>query len=155
MAFWHRADDGLWHQKRLDEVRGEVFDKVHKARASAQARWLKYNNTGDANASATAPQNAMRRQSGRNANQSQSQIDSHGGISTVAPRASAPDGARAPADDAKWDERLAAYEPWNGKRTWQPFWGLPPDSPGHNPLIPADKLAAWKARRDAAMRAAA
>ncbi len=82
---------------------------------------------------------------------------SHGGSRTImnrqetvrtrAVRASAgPDGpprTQLP-DSAKWAERLAGYRPWEGVRTWHPTWGLPPDSAGHNPLIPTAQLRAWR-----------
>lgn len=71
----------------------------------------------------------------------------HGSTSSVAARASAsPDGpprSQLP-DSAKWSERLAGYQPWLGIRPWQPTWGLPPDSAGHNPLIPPKMLAEWR-----------
>jgi hypothetical protein len=51
-----------------------------------------------------------------------------------------------PSGEAKWRERLEAFRPWEGKRPWLPFWGLPPDSAGTNPLIPAALLGAWRAR---------
>ncbi len=58
-------------------------------------------------------------------------------------------------DTAKWSARLDQYKPWlpHAERgRWQPFWGPPPDTSGSpNPLIPAELLRAWKARRDEAM----
>lgn len=78
---------------------------------------------------------------------------SHNSQNDSAARASAsPDGpplARLP-DSAKWAERLAQYRPWmpHGdplRGRWEPFWGLPPDSAGTNPLIPPKMLAEWRA----------
>jgi hypothetical protein len=56
-----------------------------------------------------------------------------------------PPRARLP-DSAKWAERLAGYRPWEGKRTWQPFWGPRPDSLQRNAALEHDApqlLKAW------------
>lgn len=78
---------------------------------------------------------------------------SHGSTITDAARASAsPDGPprsqllQEAGSGSKWRERLDGYRPWEGKRTWHAFWGLPPDSSGYNPLIPTEMLKAWQAR---------
>jgi len=71
----------------------------------------------------------------------------HGSTSSIAARASAsPDGPPRPPlpDTAKWAARLDGYRPWEGIRAWHASWGLPPDSAGHNPLIPARLLAEWR-----------
>ncbi len=83
-------------------------------------------------------------------------ILNHGDIPFDAARASAsPDGpphARLP-DSAVWAERLAEYEPWNGKHRWP--WGAPPDAVGRrNPSLTETQIAAWEAKRDAAIAAA-
>ena len=74
-------------------------------------------------------------------------MNRQGTVRTRAARASAsPDGPpreRLP-DSAKWAARLDGYRPWEGVRTWHASWGLPPDSAGHNPLIPARLLAEWR-----------
>lgn len=83
---------------------------------------------------------------------------SHGETNAVAPRAAGdPDGpprAGAPSeplpDSAKWAERLAGYRPWEGKRTWLPFWGPPPDSLQRNVAIPPAMLAQWRQEFEAA-----
>jgi uncharacterized protein YdaU (DUF1376 family) len=81
MAFWKLAGDGLWHQKKLDEVRQTASGKSLKAVQSAQAMWLKRRERESANAERTL--------SGRNANQSHNQTRSESSsseISTDPPR---------------------------------------------------------------------
>jgi len=74
-------------------------------------------------------------------------------MTEAASASASPDGPTRPRlpDSAKWAERLDSYKPWlpmddprRGK--WQPSWGLNPDSAGRNPLIPAELLAAWRAK---------
>ncbi len=74
----------------------------------------------------------------------------------IAARAAAsPDGpprTRLP-DAAIWAERLAGYEPWNGRHRW--IWGPPPDAVGaRNPSLTDHQLETWKAKRDAAGKSA-
>jgi hypothetical protein len=76
-------------------------------------------------------------------------FSSQGFTPVSAPSASAsPDGPPRSAlpDSAKWAERLAGYRPWEGKRTWQPFWGPRPDSLQRNAALEHDApqlLKAW------------
>lgn len=75
---------------------------------------------------------------------------------SAAPAPANPDGlARAPLPDtAKWAERLAGYRPWEGKNTWQPFWGPRPDSMQRNPTLERypNLLRAWREEYEAAKR---
>lgn len=145
MAFWHRAEDGQWHQKRLDEERELANAKSDKARGSASARWLKDNKTTHAD--------AQRAHSVRNAPHTHTQIHklSHGETSTDPERASAPDGARArsrgktygayadPDGPEMWRLRLKDYKP--GK-WWSPNWGPRPEEQGCR--APRSILDEWK-----------
>lgn len=139
MAFWQPMDDGLWHQKKLDEVRATVTGKKHKASESAQARWLKEKERRDAD--------ALRRQCFGDANQKQKQIiipvTSSRPVAEVA--ALAPGGARLP-DSAKWAARLEAYRPWEGVHDWPHDAGPKPDSAATPKVIPQPQLEAWQGR---------
>jgi len=72
----------------------------------------------------------------------------------IAARPPAPEGAasRTPglASEETWRQRLAAYDPHDPRKTWQPFWGPRPDAPGHQPLIPPDLLRWWREQREQA-----
>lgn len=94
----------------------------------------------------------------RQARPSESQPDnpSHGDNQTDAARAVGDPGGPPPPrslpDTAKWQERLADFKPWLGRRTWQPFWGPPPDSLQRNPTLELypNLLKAWREEYEAA-----
>ena len=48
MEFWFVADDGLFHQRRLDRERKFVEEKRKQQSERAKAKWLKEKETGDA-----------------------------------------------------------------------------------------------------------
>ena len=52
LPFWTLCSDTRLRQKRLERERVFVRDKTTKAKASAEARWLKFKETRDANAAA-------------------------------------------------------------------------------------------------------
>ena len=129
LAFWHRGEDGLWHQHRLDRERRQAADKTEAARASAQARWLKHKEIASAD--------AARAHAGRTARQNQSHIQSHSHHETAAgDRARAPMAARAPlrlsGADGIWKLRLLAHQPGGG---WNPAFGPAPESGNDNPRL--------------------
>jgi uncharacterized protein YdaU (DUF1376 family) len=95
MAFWKLAGDGLWHQKRLDEVRSQASVKSLKAVQSAQAMWLKRRERESADAERTP--------SGRNANHSYNHIKTHESDLTTST-----DAAREPAPDSQAPARAQA-----------------------------------------------
>lgn len=151
MAFWQLMDDGLWHQKKLDQVRSEVTLKSEKARAAAYAKHLNNNNSPSAD--------AQRTHSGRSANHKHKQNLSHGENSTDAPRPPAPNGAASDAvvltSEAEWQKRVEAYNPSEIRKTWKPAWGPTPDSPATSKLIPYHLVQWWKAKRAEARQGSA
>jgi uncharacterized protein YdaU (DUF1376 family) len=96
MAFWKLAGDGLWHQKRLDEVRSQASVKSLKAVQSAQAMWLKRRERESADAERTP--------SVRNANHSYNHIKTHESSLSE----SLTDAAREPAPDQTAPARAQA-----------------------------------------------
>ncbi len=144
LAFFEERDGRLHHdrvERELAKAEGNAERRAEMARRAAEARWER-----ERSAKSDAPRmpDAMPRECPPPSPSN----SSHGKTITDAARAPAsPDGpprSRLP-DSAKWAERLAGYRPWEGKRTWDPRWGLRPDSAGHNPLIPEAMLASWRA----------
>ena len=147
LDFWHRGDDGSWHQKRLDEERRQAEDKTAAARSSARARWLKNKETGDAS--------ALPAQCGRNAHQTHTHTHNHKDHEGDAPGARAPDGARPrtrPAGlareplilsgvDGVWKLRLLGHRPG---QAWSPAFGPPPESGEDNPRLDGEQRRQWR-----------
>lgn len=144
LAFFEEENGVLRHGRvdhELANAQGNAERRAEMARRAAEARWNKPQD--DAQRNAPRMRRAMRQEC-----PPPSPSDNpHGETITDAVCASAsPDGpprTRLP-DTAKWAERLNGYRPWEGKTQWSPTWGLRPDSPGRNPLIPPNMLAAWR-----------
>ena len=156
LAFFEEENGVLRHGRvdhELANAQGNAERRAEMARRAAEARWNKPQDDAPRNAPRNAPR--MRRAMRGECPPPSPSNNPHGETITDAVRASAsPDGpprSRLP-DSAKWAERLDGYSPWlaigDPKRgKWQPTWGPQPDSAGRNPLIPAELLKAWHARR--------
>ncbi|HZP98935.1 MAG TPA: DUF1376 domain-containing protein [Reyranella sp.] len=138
LAFWHRGEDGLWHQKRLDEERRSASQKTSAARLSANARWLKNKQTQAAD--------AMPAQRVRTAHQSQSHIQSHKDHESApgvrAPGEGAPAaGLRLDGPDGIWKLRLLGHRPG---AAWKPEHGPAPESGEDNPNLDPGQRLEWR-----------
>jgi uncharacterized protein YdaU (DUF1376 family) len=144
VAFFTVAD-GSWHHGRIDAEldRALRFIERQAANGSRGGRPRKPNKTQE---KPTANPNHIPLET---TSEPPSHSYPHGEDHSGAARASAsPDGPpRTPLPaSAQWAERLAGYRPWEGKRTWQPFWGPRPDSLQRNAAIEHDAptlLKAW------------
>lgn len=150
LAFFEERDGRLHHdrvERELAKAEGNAERRAEMARRAAEARW----NKPQTDAQSNAPR--MRRAMPAECPPPSPSDNPHGETITDAGCASAsPDGPPRTrlSDGEKWAERLNGYRPWEDKTEWHPTWGLRPDSPGRNPLIPPDMLVAWRADQLAA-----
>ncbi len=147
LAFFEERDGRLHHdriEKELASAEGNAERRAEMARRAAEARWAK-----EREGKSDAP-----RMPGACPPPSPSN-NPHGNTITAAASASAgPGGPPRPQlpDTGKWIERLAGYRPWEGKNTWQPFWGPRPDSLQKPSMIPPGMHRNWLDEYEAAKR---
>jgi len=73
MAFWTLDDEGYWLQKRLREERTRISDTSKQRKGAANTRWLKNNETADANASVVHMRESMQNDAIHNHNHNHNQ----------------------------------------------------------------------------------
>lgn len=131
MKSWYMAADGRWHNEWLDSKREWVLARSETNRQSANAKWLKYNETSYAVAQRTL--------SSRSANYNY--IDNNNSSSWKKPKMLRWEPLRLSGPDSKWKIRLQAYMPGD---EWRSDWGPPPESDAENPFLDESQRREWR-----------